>query len=144
MDLCIDDDVMKCGNGSYGVSWRNAPVKVSHLWFCLFVALALITGLGDSPDELDFSRGWVAGLEYFGVWIFFVYPSESYNEWKYLASNRNKNMTVNVGNQVNSYSPSVVCVVTVCHRMDAWRHQNLNHRISGRPQNILYIRPGIP
>jgi hypothetical protein len=40
----------------------------------LFVALALITGFEDSPDELDFSWGWVAGLEYFGVWILFVYP----------------------------------------------------------------------
>lgn len=41
---------------------------------CLFVALGLITGLGDSRDELDFSRGWVAGLEYFGVWIVLYTP----------------------------------------------------------------------
>lgn len=74
MDSCNNDDVMRCDNGSYGVFWTIALVKWSHLWFCLFVALALITGLGNPPKELDFSCGWVAGLESFGVWIFNVYP----------------------------------------------------------------------
>lgn len=84
MDLCIDDDVMICGNDSYGVSWRIVRVKLSHLWFCLFVALALITGLRDSPNELDFSRGWVAGLEYFGVWNLLYTPQSLIMKWKYI------------------------------------------------------------
>lgn len=91
---------MRCGNDSYGVFWTIALVKLSHLWFCLFVALALITGLANPPNELDFSPGWVAELEYFGVWIFYVYPRESYNKSKYLANNRNENTTVNVENQI--------------------------------------------
>lgn len=100
MDFCNGNDEMRCGNGSYGVFWTIALAKLSHLWFCLFVALGLITGLANLPNELDFSRGWVAGLEYFGVWIFHIYPRESYNKSNYLANNRNENITVNVENQI--------------------------------------------
>lgn len=129
---------MKCSNGSYGVYWRIAQVNFVHLWFFLFVALALITGLGDSPAELDFSREWVTGFEYFGVWIVLYTPRSlimignilQVTEMKDFENKRKKLILTSLG----------LCAL----EMDAWQHQNLKSRISGRPQNILQVRPGIP
>lgn len=102
-------------------------VNFAHLWFFLFAALALITGLDDSDDELDLSRGWVAGLEYFGAWIVLYTPKSpimngnilQMTEMKDFDSKRKKLILTSLGQ----------CAL----EMDAWQHQNLKSRISGRP-----------